>query len=325
VLKLEPITLEANLSHHIPVRFVLQGLFQLLGYITLRSLDSRLIILRDTLAARSEELRVIRRRTDAGYGTQLELAQAEAAFHATEQLIPATALAITQEEDGLSLLLGDTPRDIPRGAALDALNTPTVPVSLPSALLRRRPDIVAAEQQLAASDHTLDAARDAFMPDFRLSAAGGLVGSTLIGGSPLGIWSLGGSILAPIISAGRLEAQRDAATARRDEAAFAYRRSALAAFREVEDSLAAVKRDREQESALAAQIAALARALDLATHRYREGYSPYLDQIDAERDLLASQLALLQARTDRLNALVTLYQSLGGGWKTPDDIPTTPN
>jgi multidrug efflux system outer membrane protein len=295
------------------------------GYITLRSLDARLGILRDTFAARGEELRVMRRRADVGYGTQLDLAQAEAAYHATEQLIPATALSIAQEEDGLSVLLGDAPRDIQRGTALDALNTPTVPISLPSALLRRRPDIVAAEQQLAASDHTLDAARDAFMPDFRLSAAGGLVGSTLISGSPLGIWSLGGSILAPIFSAGRLEAQRDGATARRNEAAFAYRRSALTAFREVEDSLAAIKRDGEQETALAAQTLALSRALDLATHRYREGYSPYLDQIDAERDLLTSQLAFLQARTDRLNALVTLYQSLGGGWQAPDDIPATPN
>ena len=285
------------------------------GYITLRGLDARLLVLRDTLAARGEELRVAKRRADAGYGTQLELAQAEAAYHATEQLIPATELAITREEDGLSLLLGANPRAMERGKDLDSLGAPLVPTSLPSALLRRRPDIEAAEQQLAAADHALDAARDAFMPDVQLAAAGGLVGSTLVDGSPLGVWSLGGSILAPIFSAGRLEAQQDAATARRDQAAFAYRRTALTAFKEVEDSLSAVQRNEEQVKALAAERVSQEHALVLATHRYREGYSPYLDQLDAQRGLLSAQLSLVQARTDHLNAIVTLYQSLGGGWR----------
>jgi NodT family efflux transporter outer membrane factor (OMF) lipoprotein len=295
------------------------------GYITLRGLDARLLVLRDTLKARGEELRVAKRRADAGYGTQLELAQAEAAYHTTEPLIPATQLAITRQEDGLSLLLGSNPRDIERGSDLDGLAAPAVPVSLPAALLRRRPDIAAAEQQLAASDHALDAARDAYMPDVQLAAEGGLIGSNLALGSPFELWSLGGSILAPIFSAGRLEAQQDAATARRDQAAFAYRRTALTAFKEVEDSLQAVQRDQEQERAVIAQRDAQARALALATNRYREGYSPYLDQLDAQRGLLSAQLALVQARTDRFNALVTLYQSLGGGWKAPAPIQPQPN
>jgi multidrug efflux system outer membrane protein len=285
------------------------------GYITLRGLDARLLVLRDTLAARGEELRVAKRRADAGYGTELELAQAQAAYHATEQLIPATQLAITRQEDGLSLLLGDNPRGMERGKDLDGLGTPMVPASLPSALLRRRPDIETAEQQLAAADHALDAARDAFMPDFQLAATGGLVGSNLVPGSPFAIWSLGGSILAPIFSAGRLDAQQDAATARRDQAAFAYRKTALTAFKEVEDSLSAVARDEEQEKALAAERDSQQHALTLASHRYREGYSPYLDQLDAQRGLLSAQLALVQTRTDHLNAVVTLYQSLGGGWR----------
>src|SRR4029077_19201778 len=173
-----------------------------------------------------------------------------------------------------------------------------------------------AERQLAATDRALDSARAAFMPDIQLSAIGGLSDSTLLDGSPLGIWSLGGSILAPIFSAGRLEAAQDAAVARRDQAAFTYRKAALTAFKEVEDALQAVKRDEEQEQVLTAQRASLARALKLAENRYREGYSPYLDQLDAQRGLLIAQLALVRARVDRLNALVTLYQSLGGGWRS---------
>jgi multidrug efflux system outer membrane protein len=286
------------------------------GYITLRGLDAQLLVLRDTLQARGDELRVAKRRLEAGYGAQLDLAQAEAAYHATEQQIPATKLAIAREEDGLSLLLGSSPHDIQRGAELDKMVAPAVPLSLPSTLLRQRPDIAEAESQLAATDHALDAARAAFMPDVQLSANGGFIGSTLIEGSPLGVWSLGGSILAPIFSAGRLEAGQDDAVAQRDQAAFTYRKAALTAFGEVEDALQAVSRDQEQEQALQAQRESLAKALRLASNRYREGYSPYLDQLDAQRGLLTAQLALVRARVDRLNALVTLYQSLGGGWRS---------
>jgi NodT family efflux transporter outer membrane factor (OMF) lipoprotein len=284
------------------------------GYIALRALDARLLVLRDTLAARAEELRVAKRRADAGYSSQLDLAQAEAAYRATEPLIPATLLAITRQEDGLSVLLGESPRAIERGGAFDALAISAAPALVPATLLRRRPDIASAEAQLAASDHALDAARDAFMPDVQLAAFGGLIGSNLARGSPFEYWSLGGSILAPIFSAGRLEGQQDVATARRDQAAFAYRKAALGAFREVEDSLAAIQRNEEQERALSAQRDVQEHALRLATNRYRAGYSPYLDQIDAQRSLLSVQLALVQARADRLTALVSLYQSLGGGW-----------
>ncbi|HEX4636576.1 MAG TPA: efflux transporter outer membrane subunit, partial [Rhizomicrobium sp.] len=223
------------------------------GYIALRALDARLLVLRDTLAARAEELRVAQRRADAGYSSQFDLTQAEAAYRATEPLIPATQLAIARQEDGLSVLLGMSPRAIDRGTAFNALAITAAPAMVPAALLRRRPDIAAAEAQLAASDHALDAARDAFMPDVQLAAAGGLIGSNLAVGSPFEYWSLGGSILAPIFSAGRLEAQQDIATARRDQAAFAYRKAALNAFREVEDAMIAVARNEEQERALAAQ------------------------------------------------------------------------
>ena len=284
------------------------------GYITLCALDARLVVLSATVAAREEELRIARRQAQDGYSSQLDLAQADAAYQAARQLIPATELAITKEEDGLSVLLGENPQAIARGASLDQLVVPSVPVSLPSSLLRRRPDIITAEQKLAASDHALDSARDAFMPDIQLSASGGFAASTLAVANPLAIWMLGGSILAPLFTAGRLEGEQDAATARRDQAAFAYRKTALAAFDEVEDALAAVQRDGEQEQVLISQRDAFDRAFKLASNRYSAGYSPYLDQIDAQRELLSAQLALVQARADRLTAAVQLYQSLGGGW-----------
>lgn len=293
------------------------------GYITLRALDARLDVLRQTVAARADSLRIARRRAEVGYASKLDLAQAEADYLAAEQQIPAVQLAIARQEDGLSILLGENPRAIERGVELAQIALPTVPASVPSALTRRRPDVIAAEDQLVASDHALDSARAAFMPDISLAAAGGYVGSTLLS-NPIQIFSLGAGIFAPIFDAGRLDAQQETVAARRNQAAFAYRKTALNAFREVEDSLAAIRRLDEQERILTQQRDVVARALVLATNRYREGYSAYLDQLDAERVLLATDLALVQVRSDRLNAAVTLYQALGGGWspdRTADAAP----
>lgn len=294
------------------------------GYITLRGLDARLSVLRATLAERQAALTVIRRRADTGYGTRLDLRQAEADFHATAQLIPVTELAIRRQEDGLSVLLGENPRYIERGAALTALETPAIPAGLPSLLLRRRPDIAQAERQLAATDRSLDAARAAFLPTVQLAASGGIVGSNLLPDN-IGVFSLGASTLTPILDSGRLRAQRDGATARRDQAAFAYRKATLTAFREVEDALAAVDRTALQERDLGAERDALGEAFRLASNRYRAGYSPYLDQLEAQRGLLTADLQLAQVRTDRLNAAVTLYQALGGGWQPDSGAAVAPS
>src|SRR5262245_11755551 len=283
------------------------------GYIGLRALDARLVVVRDTVAARADSLRIAQRRAQQGYATQLEREQAEAEFHATEQLVPALQLAIARQENGLSVLLGENPRAIERGAMLSALTIPSVPLLVPADLLRRRPDIAQAEQQIVAADRSLDSARAAFLPSIRIGASGGYVDSTLIG-DPVGIFTLGGSILAPLFEGGRLHAQADTAAARRDQAAYSYRKVALNSFREVEDALAAVQRTSEQELALRQQRDALARALVQATNRYRAGYSSYLEQLDAQRGLLSADLSLVQAGNDRLSAAVSLFQALGGGW-----------
>jgi len=216
-------------------------------------------------------------------------------------------------EGVVSILLGENPRAIERGVGLNRLVAPTTPAGLPSALLRRRPDLAQAERQLAATDRSLDAARGAFLPAVQLTVTGGVVDSSLLA-ERIDVFSLGGSVLTPLFDAGRLRAQADAAAARRDQAAFAYRRAALNAFREVEDALATVRQTDEQARALERQHSAVAQALALARNRYQAGYSPYLDQLEAQRGLLAVELQQVQARSDRLNASVALFQALGGGW-----------
>jgi outer membrane protein, multidrug efflux system len=295
------------------------------GYVQLRTYDERRAILQRTLEARAGSLKLIRRRAEAGYGSQLDLAQAEAEYQAAAQVIPTVDLAITKLENGISILLGHTPGPVARGSAVTALTIPVVPPQLPARVLRQRPDIASAEQQIVAADHALDAARAAFMPDIKLAASGGFVGSSLLPDNPLSVFSLGGSILAPIFNGGRIRAQAEGAAARRDQAAFAYRKAALAAFREVEDGMASVERYGEQEEVLARQQAALLRVQQLASRRYREGYSPYLEQLDAERSLLSSQLSLVQSRSDRLLASAALFQALGGGWQPPEQTAQYPS
>lgn len=287
------------------------------GYITLRGLDQRLAIARATALGRAEALRIARRRAETGYTSALELHQAEAEYAASQQLIAQAELAITRQENALSLLLGENPGAIPRGVSIDRLAAPAIPDGLPADVLRRRPDVFQAEQTLVATDRSLDSARAAFLPNITLTGSAGVVLSSALG-NPVGVFALGGSVLAPLFSGGRLEAQQDVAAARRDQAAYAYRKTALVAFREVEDSLASVTRTGQQQVALETQRQALTAALNNATNRYRAGYSPYLEQLDAQRGLLSAELALVQTRIDRLNAFVSLYQTLGGGWALAD-------
>ncbi|MBB5715678.1 efflux transporter outer membrane subunit [Sphingomonas aerophila] len=284
------------------------------GYVVLRALDQRLQIARETLAARSDALRIARRRYEAGYSSRLEYRQSQAEYASTQQLVPAAHLAITRQENALSLLVGDVPGPIARGVPINRLRLPAIPDGLPASLLRQRPDIFQAEQTLVAADLSLDSQRAAFLPNIALTGSVGLVLSTALS-NPVGVFSLGASGLAPIFDAGRLRAQENAATARRDQAAFAYRRTALSAFREVDDALAGVQRTGEQATALVEQVNASRGALENARNRYRAGYSSYIEQLDAQRSLLTAELSLVQAESDQLTSFVTLYQAMGGGWR----------
>lgn len=283
------------------------------SYLTLRGLDARLTIAEQTVASRTEALRISRNRARVGYTSDLELRQAEAEYRSTTQLLPQLRLAIARQENALALLTGTTPRNVIRGRTLTDLRPLPIPSLLPSELLRRRPDIASAELSVAASDSTLAAARAAFLPRLNLAGSLGAVLSSALS-DPISIWSLGASVLAPIFQGGRLTGQLEASAARRDQALFTYRKAALTAFREVDDALAAVRRLAEQRLELEAQRTALAEALRHATNRYEAGYTSYLEQLDAQRALFSTELSLAQTRTDELSATVSLYQAMGGGW-----------
>jgi outer membrane protein TolC len=151
------------------------------------------------------------------------------------------------------------------------------------------------------------------LPQVSLTGYAGGAFATVLA-NPQSIFLIGTSVLAPIFDSGRRRAAADVAAAQRDEAAFAYRSTALTAFREVEDALASIQRLEDRRKVLEAEVAANAGALRVASERYRAGYAPYIDQVDAQRSLLSAQLSLAQVETDRLLAFVTLYEAMGGGW-----------
>lgn len=283
------------------------------AYVTLLALDDRLALAKRTAEVRKGSRDLIARRVRIGYSPKLELQQAEVDYQAALLLVPAIEQARARQENALSVLAGRVPGPVERAEGLAALTKPPLPEALPSELLRRRPDLAQAEFQLAATDSNLAAARKRFLPSLRLSASAGAAFSTLLG-DPVALFSVGGSILAPLFEGGRLRAGAEAAAAQRDAAAFNYRKVALTAFREVNDALAAVDGLDRQVQVQTAQRDALAEAYRLANNRYREGYSPLLEQLDTQRGLLAAELALIQARSDALNARISLYQALGGGW-----------
>ncbi len=283
------------------------------GYVTLLALDARRLVVNQTIADRASALKLAQSRARAGYTSDLELRQAQAEYQGTALILPQVDLAIARAEQALRLLSGDVPGPIARGT-LAGLANPALPAEgLPSELLRRRPDVAQAELSLAATDASLSVARKQFLPSLRLAASAGAVFNTLLP-DPISIWSIGGSVLAPLFQGGRLRAGVEGAAARRDQAAFAYRKAALTAFRETDDTLVTIARLADQRRALEAQRIAVASALKHATNRYQAGYSGYLEQLDAQRSLLAIDLSLVQLRADQTNAVVALYQALGGGW-----------
>ncbi|WP_312255559.1 efflux transporter outer membrane subunit [Stutzerimonas nitrititolerans] len=288
------------------------------AYISLLSLDRQLHVTRETLESRRQALRVAEDRASLGYTSQLELTQAQSEYEATAQLLPQLQQAIREQEHALRLLTGALPGAVQRGAGLLAIEPPAVPGVLPSELLRRRPDIHQAELLLAASDLNLQAQRDRFLPQVQVSASLGRLFVNSRDYDPVRVWDIGASVLAPIFDAGRLEAGVNIAIAQRDQAAFAYRAAAMEAFSEVENSLSAEGNLRQQIERVEARRAVLERSLTLAEDRYRAGYSSYLETLDAQRNLFNTELTAVQLRERQLNALIDLYQVLGGGWQVAD-------
>ncbi|WP_426115850.1 efflux transporter outer membrane subunit [Massilia sp. PWRC2] len=285
------------------------------AYVGLLELDAQLDLASRQLDSRERTLMLARQRRQQGYTGDLDLAQAEAERHAGAQALPQLRRALERQQAQLNVLLGRAPGPVERGGALAALHACALPdAGLPSALLRRRPDIVGAELQVAASDAQLAASRTQWLPSLRLNASLGQVESSVLRGDPFTIWSLGGSVLAPIFNGGRLRALAQAAEARRDQALAAYQRTVLGAWAEVEVQLNSHAQEQEQLGDALAQRRALAETLRIAQRRRQEGYGSALDERLAERNVLGVEQAVIGQQSALLQTQVALFRALGGGW-----------
>jgi multidrug efflux system outer membrane protein len=238
--------------------------------------------------------------------------------HAAESSRVELERAIASTENALSFLLGMNPGPIERGRPLaEQAVSASIPPGLPSDLLLRRPDILAAEQQLIAANANIGAARAAYFPAISLTAALGLQSldlDDLFNAGTSGAWNFSPQVAGPIFNAGRIRAGVRVAEAEKAEFLARYEQAIQNAFREVEDGLVSVSKLQEQVVVDQAAVAAERSRVELSRDRYENGVTSYFEVLDAERSLFAAELRLVQTRTDLLSAMAQLYKALGGGW-----------
>ncbi len=297
-------------------------------YLSLLADEELIAITRQTLATREDSFRLSKLRFDNGVSSELDIRQAESLIEAARVSLAQLVRQRALDQNSLVLLLGQPATGelavaLPEGKGLaDMPMMVDVPAGLPSDLLTRRPDVRQAEQQLQAANANIGAARAAFFPKISLTASAGSASShlgDLFKSGSFG-WTLAPQLLLPIFDAGRNRAGLDSATAGRDIAVAQYEKSIQTAFREVADALAGRATLGEQLRAQQAQANAEGVRFRLSDLRYRNGVASQLDLLDAQRSLFTARQAVVQTRLAQLQSQVTLYKTLGGGWKEPGGV-----
>ncbi len=286
------------------------------AYTDLLDLDKQLDIARQTAASREHTLKLFTLRFDRGLVSELELRQAESEYRAAQATIPLLEKLIGQQENGICVLLGRNPGPIPRGKPLDHLILPVVPAGLPSQLLERRPDIRQAEQNLIAANARIGVAKAQYFPTISLTGLSGVESMDLsrLFTGPARMWSYALPVTVPIFTAGGIAGTVKAAEAVQKETLLRYQQVIQQAFREVEDGLIDQAKSRDQLQAQRQQVVALQGYARLARLRYDNGYTSYIEVLDAERSLFNAELSYIQTQAVLFRALVGLYRSMGGGW-----------
>jgi multidrug efflux system outer membrane protein len=289
-----------------------------IAYFEMRELDNELEISNNTLASRRESLTLTETLANGGAAALVDVRQAEQLVETAAETIPDTERQIGLQEDLISTLIGDNPHAIPRGQRLtEEPAPPEVPAGLPSRLLERRPDIRAAEQQLAAATANIGVARAAFFPTLSLTGSAGIQSRTLAGlfTGPGAGWTFPEQLTQPIFEAGRLRSNLRLSEAEQQQALLTYQQTIQTAFRQVSDALIAYRKDREFREHQERLTAAAQDAARLSDLRYRGGATSYLEVLTSQTNYFAAQLNLARARLSERLSLVQLYTALGGGWE----------
>lgn len=288
------------------------------SYFQVLELRDRVQIADRNLANAQQVLHGLELEQHAGLATALDVAQQQTIVDTEGAAIPPLRQQLRQSQDALAILLGSTPEalEVATGT-LDEIGQPEVRPGLPSELLTRRPDVASAEAQLMAANANIGAARAALFPSISLTADGGYVSSelaTLL--TPANrVWSLAGSLTQPIFQGGALAGQYRYTQARYRELLADYHKAVISALANVEDALIAVQQTSEQVARQRAAAETARRAYRFAQQQMRAGTINILTLLNTETSLFTAEDALAQAKYARLQALVSLYQALGGGWQ----------
>ncbi len=290
------------------------------SYFELLELDLELEIARRTAASFQESLDIFSRKLAGGAASRLETARAEAALASTAATIPNLERRIAIQENAINLLLGRNPGPLPRRALLrDQDFPPEVPAGLPSDLLRRRPDILAAEQNLRAANAQIGVAIAQCFPKIGLTAVFGRISPELDSfNGDAASWGIGGNLVGPIFQGGALLAQIRQARAQTEEQSLAYELAVRTAFQDVANALVTRVKLEDVFAQQARCVRCYADAVVVARERYLAGKAGYYEVLEAQQQLFPAENSLAQTQLSRLSAVVQLYKVLGGGWSLPD-------
>jgi NodT family efflux transporter outer membrane factor (OMF) lipoprotein len=285
-----------------------------------RGAQQRLLIASNNITSQAQSIELTRERFKAGLTSELDVRQAEALLATTEATVPTMQTTLRQAVHALGVLLGQPP-----GALLEELSRtepipatpPTVPVGLPSELLRRRPDVRQAERQLAAATADIGVQTAELFPKFSLTGTAGLQSFSASDWFTAGsrYWSAGPTVTWRIFDYGRIHAQIKGANARQEQTLDTYEQTVLTAFQNVEDALVAYANEQTRYQALNDSVIANRRALEIANELYTTGNGDFLSVLDSERSLFAAEDQLVDSQRIVSENLVTLYKALGGGWE----------
>src|SRR5467141_1298504 len=290
-------------------------------YFNLLQLDLELQITRDTAKTQEDSVKLTSFRLDHGVAIKLDVLQAQQVLDTADAQIPDLERQIGQEEDAISILLGEYPHGVARGRPLiEQPIPPEVPAGLTSTLLARRPDILQAEQNLIAANAEIGVAKAAFFPQITLTGTGGgaagrsTVFTSLID-TNIGTWGVAGQITQPIFEGGRLRGNLREAQSQHRQELIAYNYAIKSAFKDVSDALIGYEKYHQVRVAQETTVQDLSDSVSTSLKRYGGGIATYLEVLDNQRSLFSAQLTLAQDRGNEYQSLVQLYKALGGGWQ----------
>jgi multidrug efflux system outer membrane protein len=290
------------------------------GYFRLTELDRELAIAQESSRTYRQTLDLFSQRFEFGRDSKLPVERAQAAYDSSIANIAALRRASIQQENAISILVGAYPRETARGVVLTDQAMPNAPVGLTTDLLRRRPDVMQAEQTMIGANAEIGIAVANFFPRIGLTALYGGQSPNIgdVFDSSFSIWNIAGGFAGPLFQGGRLIESYYAQQAFWNGTIAQYKQTVLIAFQEVSDALIAQQTLVDQRAALTHQVAALREAVSLSLLRYTAGRASYFEVLEAEQLLFPTEDALAQTQRDQLLAVVNLYKALGGGWSLSD-------